>query len=60
MADIEKEVDKILVDGPTYRKRIIELAEQFLIVVPCKKCNSPTNKGYVCTFCGCDDSQGDS
>ena len=34
-----------------WKKRVLELADAYLIIVTCKTCKSPVNKGYVCMFC---------
>lgn len=36
----------------TWNKRIRTLAYQTLMIGECKKCGSPVNKGWCCSFCG--------
>jgi len=47
----KRRIRKIIYGGKLYQQRIIQLADNYLILHPCKTCGSPTVKGYVCIFC---------
>lgn len=42
---------KIVPGGPTWRRRVMELAQSYLEIHSCRSCGSPVNKPYVCMFC---------
>lgn len=43
---------KIKSEGRLYNQRVKELARDYMVIQPCKKCGSPVNSGYICMFCG--------
>jgi hypothetical protein len=46
-------VKKIQYEGAAYRRRLLSVLTGFCLTSVCKRCGSPTIKGYCCTFCGC-------
>jgi hypothetical protein len=51
MTAIDK-IRKIKPYGYEYAKRKEQLANELLIIKPCKTCGSPVAYPYCCTFCG--------
>ena len=48
---------KVKFGSRTYKKRAIEVANDFApTMYPCYECGNPVADGYVCRFCGFDNS----
>jgi hypothetical protein len=51
---------KVKEGSRTYKKRAIEVASDFCPeLYPCSKCGNPIPDGYVCRWCGYDNSDED-
>jgi len=56
---MSRTIEKRILKPPTeeeYRKAIIRLADQYLVIRRCRQCQWPIVDGYICIWCGEDEN----